>query len=173
MKKIFALVLFGLIGMVTYAQAEMTFEESTIDYGTIKKGSAGLRVFKFINTGDEPLVISNVRSTWGCTVPKRPTEPVLPGETGEIEVKYNSMLVDRIRGRHAVYPNAADQLPPLQIKGQVTEYQDKNNLATTTTWALALVVFYFSLYSITVNFVLVCVLLHAHIHEKLALLITF
>jgi len=121
MKKIFALVLFGLIGMVTYAQAEMTFEESTIDYGTIKKGSDGLRVFKFINTGDEPLVISNVRSTCGCTVPKRPTEPVLPGETGEIEVKYNTMLVGPIRRTVTVYSNAVNQVTPLKIRGQVTE----------------------------------------------------
>src|SRR5690625_303669 len=106
MNKLFALVLFGLLSMVTYAQAEMTFEESTIDYGTIKQGSDGLRVCKLTNTGDEPLVISNVRSTCGCTVPTRPTEPSLPGDTGEIEVKCNTKLVGPIRRTVTVYSKA-------------------------------------------------------------------
>src|SRR5699024_12878593 len=120
MKKLFALVVFGLLSLVSYAQAEMTFEESTIDYGTIKKGSDGLRVFKFTNTGDEPLVISNVRSTCGCTVPKRPTEPILPGDTGEIEVKYNTRLIGPSRRTVTVYCTTVQEVTPLNIRGQLT-----------------------------------------------------
>lgn len=121
MKKLLTLAVFGLFSLVTYAQAEMTFEETTIDYGTITKGSEGLRVFKFTNTGDQPLVISNVRSTCGCTVPKRPTDPILPGDTGEIEVKYNTKLVGPIRRTVTVYSNATEEVTPLKITGAVTE----------------------------------------------------
>lgn len=121
MRKIITLAIFGLFSIVTYAQAEMSFEETTIDYGAIEKGSDGLRVFKFTNTGDEPLVISNVRSTCGCTVPKRPTDPILPGKTGEIEVKYNTKLVGPIRRTVTVYSNATEEVTPLKIKGTVNE----------------------------------------------------
>lgn len=121
MRKLFTLAVFGLMSLVSYAQAEMTFEEKTIDYGTIEKGADGLRIFKFTNTGDQPLVISNIRSTCGCTVPKRPTEPVLPGETGEIEVVYNTRLVGPIRRTVTVYSNAIEEVTPLKIKGQVNE----------------------------------------------------
>lgn len=121
MRKIITLAVFSLFSLVTYAQAEMTFEETTIDYGTIEKGADGLRVFKFTNTGDQPLVISNVRSTCGCTVPKRPTEPILPGKTGEIEVKYNTRLVGPIRRTVTVYSNATEEVTPLKIKGAIIE----------------------------------------------------
>ncbi len=121
MKKLIAFVVFGFLSLATYAQAEMTFEETTIDYGTIEKGADGLRVFKFTNTGDQPLVISNVRSTCGCTVPSKPTEPVAPGETGEIEVKYNTKLVGPIRRTITVYSNAVEEVTPLKIKGNVSE----------------------------------------------------
>jgi len=114
-------MVFSLLSFMTYAQAEMTFEETTIDYGSISKGADGLRVFKFTNTGDQPLVISNVRSTCGCTVPKKPTEPIAPGETGEIEVKYNTRLVGPIRRTITVYSNAKEEVTPLKIKGNVAE----------------------------------------------------
>lgn len=121
MRKLITLAVFALFSLATFAQAEMTFEETTIDYGTISKGEEGLRVFKFTNTGDQPLVISNVRSTCGCTVPKRPTEPILPGEEGEIEVKYNTRLVGPIRRTVTVYSNATEEVTPLKIKGTITE----------------------------------------------------
>lgn len=114
-------MIFGMLSLATYAQAEITFDESTIDYGTISKGADGLRVFTFTNTGDQPLVISNVRSTCGCTVPKRPTEPIAPGKTGEIEVKYNTSIVGPIRRTITVYSNATEEVTPLKIKGTVTE----------------------------------------------------
>ena len=87
MKNIFTLVLISVFSLGLYAQdnsAKIEFESETIDYGTIEKGSDGVRVFKFKNTGDAPLVVSAVKSTCGCTVPKKPTAPILPGESGEI-----------------------------------------------------------------------------------------
>ena len=64
--------------------AKIEFETTVIDYGTIEKGADGIRVFKFKNTGNAPLVVSAVKSSCGCTVPKKPEAPILPGEDGEI-----------------------------------------------------------------------------------------
>lgn len=69
----------------------MAFEEKVHDFGTIKEGDVVTKVFKFKNTGEAPLIISNASSSCGCTVPSYPKDkPIAPGESGEIEVKYNS-----------------------------------------------------------------------------------
>ncbi|WMN07608.1 DUF1573 domain-containing protein [Marivirga arenosa] len=69
----------------------MEFTEKTHDFGTITEGDVVTKVFKFKNTGEAPLIISNATSSCGCTVPSYPkNEPIAPGEEGEIEVKYNS-----------------------------------------------------------------------------------
>ena len=67
----------------------MEFEESAYDFGNIARGTAVEHVFKFKNTGKAPLVIVDATSTCGCTVPSYPKEPIQPGETGELLVKYN------------------------------------------------------------------------------------
>ena len=74
MKNIFTVLLISIFSLGIHAQdkvAKIEFESETIDYGTIEKGSDGVRVFKFKNTGDAPLIISAVKSTCGCTVPKK------------------------------------------------------------------------------------------------------
>ena len=124
MKKLIAIAIFILAG-VTAAQAQSTakmeFKSETIDYGEIKKGSDGLRVFEFTNIGNAPLVIEDVKSSCGCTVPKKPEEPILPGETGQIEVKYDTKRVGPIRKTITVYSNADEVVKSLKIKGTVIE----------------------------------------------------
>ncbi len=66
------------------------FDESTYDYGTIDQGEKAVHIYKFKNTGSEPLVISNAKGSCGCTVPQWPKEPIAPGGTGEIEVAFDS-----------------------------------------------------------------------------------
>ena len=147
MKKLTTLLLSTLLGFVAFAQetdtvkvspstakqtdtikkvseelksgAKIEFEEETIDYGTIEKGADGIRKFKFTNTGDESLIISRVYSTCGCTVPKKPEAPIAPGETGEIEVKYDTKRVGPIRKTITVYSNAGPVPMPLKIKGTI------------------------------------------------------
>lgn len=69
----------------------MTFEGGQeFNYGTINAGEKVKHTFKFKNTGSEPLVITNCKGSCGCTVPKCPTEPIAPGETGEIPVEFDS-----------------------------------------------------------------------------------
>jgi len=120
----------GLISLSVNAQdkmAKIEFESETIDYGTIEKGADGVRVFKFKNTGDAPLIISKVKSSCGCTVPKKPEGPIMPGENGEIEVKYDTNRVMPIRKTITVTSNADRPTVALKIKGNVID-SSKNSV---------------------------------------------
>ena len=70
--------------------AKITFEEESFDFGEVEEGDVVTHVYKFTNTGKVPLVISNARSTCGCTVPSWPKDPIPPGEGGELEVRFNT-----------------------------------------------------------------------------------
>ena len=70
--------------------ATIEFEETTYDFGEIESGTIFSHVFTFTNTSDEPLVLSNAKGSCGCTVPQWPREPIMPGETASITVKFNS-----------------------------------------------------------------------------------
>ena len=121
MKK-FILTLFVVaVGYTATAQnkAKIEFKTDEIDYGDIAKGSDGLKVFEFTNTGDAPLVISKVNSSCGCTVPSWTKDPVMPGKTGKIEVKYNTNTVGPIRKTITVESNAETPMVALKIKGNV------------------------------------------------------
>ena len=122
MKRGILLLFVGLFALSLTAQdktAKIEFKEETIDYGEIAKGSDGVRVFEFTNTGDEPLVITNVKSSCGCTIPKKPDAPILPGETGEIQVKYDTNRVGPIRKAITVTSNADTPTKVLKIKGTI------------------------------------------------------
>ncbi len=125
MKKLVAILFVGVMSLGLYAQdkkvAKIEFKTEIIDYGTIEKGADGVRVFEFTNTGNAPLIISNVKSTCGCTVPKKPKGPIMPGETGEIEVKYDTKRVNPIRKTITVISNAERPTVALKIKGLVVD----------------------------------------------------
>lgn len=69
---------------------EMTFDETTFDFGTLIEGEKVAHTYTFTNTGSEPLVISDAKGSCGCTVPAWPREPIAPGETASITVEFNS-----------------------------------------------------------------------------------
>lgn len=128
MKKFLGIVAMTLVGAASYAQTgpkiEFKAENNTIDYGTVVKGvDTGVRTFEFTNTGDEPLVITNVRSSCGCTVPSKPEAPIMPGKSDKIEVKYN-MAPGPITKTITVESNAtngSNGSVALYIKGKVVE----------------------------------------------------
>lgn len=72
------------------AKTTIQFVETVHDFGNLKQGDVAETTFKFTNTGKEPLVIENAQGSCGCTVPEYPKEPVAPGASGEIKVKFNS-----------------------------------------------------------------------------------
>ncbi|MCT8341153.1 DUF1573 domain-containing protein [Flavobacteriaceae bacterium TK19130] len=119
MKKILMIALVSVIGFAANAQAKFEFKTETIDYGEISKGSDGVRSFEFTNVGDEPLVITDVKSSCGCTVPEKPDGPIAAGETGVIKVKYDTKRVGPIRKTITVYSNADEPVKALKIKGTI------------------------------------------------------
>ncbi|MCS6929939.1 MAG: DUF1573 domain-containing protein [Saprospiraceae bacterium] len=126
MKKLFLVIAFALLGgMWAAAQVQngpvMTFETTTIDYGTIPKGADGLRKFKFTNTGNEPLIIKSAKGSCGCTVPTYPKEPIMPGESAYIEVRYDTNRVGEFTKTVTITTNEAVETRMLTIKGNVKD----------------------------------------------------
>ncbi len=131
MKK-FALLLFiGCIGFTINAQQptevkkvdpnapKFKFETKTVDYGKIVQDEDGLRVLKFTNVGKSPLIISNVKGSCGCTVPSAPKEPIMPGEHGEITVKYDTHRIGQISKSITITSNADRPTIVIPVRGLV------------------------------------------------------
>jgi len=142
MKKLFAFALCLTLGLtVSFAQADkavkeavkevvqktvapgpaMDFESTEVDYGTIEQHSDPYRYFKFTNNGDEPLVIKHAKGSCGCTVPTYPKEPILPGETAEIKVRYATDRVGPFTKTITLTTNEASETKVLRIKGKVNK----------------------------------------------------
>ncbi len=104
---------------VEKADSKMTFESLTVDYGTIENGADPLRVVKFTNTGTEPLVIKNARGSCGCTVPTWPKEPIAPGQSSTIEVRYDTKRTGPINKSITITTNEGSDSHVLQVVGTV------------------------------------------------------
>ena len=94
---------------------QMKFETPVIDYGTIEHKADGQREFVFTNTGAAPLIISNARGSCGCTVPTFPKEPIPPGATGKIGVKYDTKRVGKFTKTITLTTNTIQKNKILQI----------------------------------------------------------
>jgi hypothetical protein len=126
MKQILAMLAFVLVGAVAAkAQATsgpvMSFDKeiTTIDYGTIEKGADPIRKFKFTNTGNEPLIIKAAKGSCGCTVPTYPQEPIMPGESANIDVRYDTQRVGMFTKTVTLTTNETNDTHTLTIKGDV------------------------------------------------------
>jgi len=101
------------------AQGEFVFEKEAHDFGVITEGTQAKFEFKFVNSGNEPIVLSSVNASCGCTTPFYTKDPVMPGETGSIKVNYNS------RGRMGAFKKSitirsnVEKTPVVYIKGIV------------------------------------------------------
>lgn len=132
MKKIAVLLFVGLLIQGVQGQTKedilkdftgpvFEFENEVIDYGEIAANSDGNRVFKFKNIGKSPLIISQVKGSCGCTVPTKPEKPIMPGETGEIKVKYATNRIGPFSKTVTITSNAYEESKVLRIKGRVLE----------------------------------------------------
>ncbi|WP_299366539.1 DUF1573 domain-containing protein [Winogradskyella sp.] len=99
--------------------AIIKFETEVIDYGTIEQNSDGTKIFAFINTGDAPLLITKVKTSCGCTVPSYSKAPILPGESGELEIKYDTKRLGAFTKTITVMSNAEGGNKILKIKGNI------------------------------------------------------
>lgn len=102
----------------------LSFETEEIDYGTVAYNADGVRTFKFTNTGKEPIVITQVKTSCGCTSPTYSKEPVMAGQTGEIQVKYATNRVGKFTKTITVISNASEPNKVIKIKGEVLEAEN-------------------------------------------------
>ena len=99
--------------------ATISFDKITHDYGTIYQDADGNCVFTFTNTGKAPLVLTNVYSSCGCTVPSWPKDPTMPGKSNVIKVRYNTSRLGAINKTITIESNATNGSVTLRIKGNV------------------------------------------------------
>jgi hypothetical protein len=101
------------------------FETSEFDFGTIEQGEKVSHVFKFTNTGNEPLVINSAKATCGCTVPKWPNEPIAPGKGGEIMVEFDSKGKSGMQNKKVtITANTNPQQTFVYVKGNINAPQN-------------------------------------------------
>jgi hypothetical protein len=134
----FTLTALSLVGIYSSADAQETENRITVqqvqdenaaqigidkdvhDYGTITQGDDGGCIFKITNTGKEPLIISLCKGSCGCTVPVCPQEPIAPGATADVSVKYNTNRVGPINKSVTITSNAGGEpRKVIRIKGNV------------------------------------------------------
>lgn len=100
--------------------AKLEFAKETHDYGTIENGANGECTFEFKNTGNAPLIISNAKGSCGCTVPSWPKEPIAPGASSKITVKYDTKRPGAINKSVTITSNAVNApTKVIRIKGNV------------------------------------------------------
>ncbi len=98
---------------------QITFETEEHDYGTITQGGNGTYEFVFTNTGKEPLIITSSKGSCGCTVPSWPNEPIAPGASEVIKVKYDTKRLGAFNKSVTITSNAATPTKVIKIKGKV------------------------------------------------------
>ncbi len=138
MKKFLMLSVFSLLlGANIYAQdgdvapAEgpvMDMESVDVDYGTIDQHSDPLRKVNFTNTGTEPLVIKNARGSCGCTVPLYPKEPIMPGESDVIEIRYDTKRLGPFSKTVKITTNEGNDPIVLKVHGKVLKPEDQDGV---------------------------------------------
>lgn len=101
--------------------AKIEFKSILHDFGDIAKGSGAKCEFVFTNTGNEPLVISEVKASCDCTVPSWPKEPIFPGQKGVITVVYDTEKAGVISKEINIISNAVNSSIELRITGFVVE----------------------------------------------------
>ncbi|MXV52070.1 DUF1573 domain-containing protein [Pedobacter sp. HMF7647] len=109
----------------TNNQAEFKFESETHDFGKIPQGKPVSVDFKFTNIGEEPLIISSVEPTCGCTVAKFTNTPVKKGGSGVISLTFNAAVASPFTKAVTVKSNAKTPVKVLYIKGEVVASNSK------------------------------------------------
>lgn len=109
-------------GVLAADAPKVKFEKEIYDFGTITQGQKVSYSFKFKNEGKTPLIISNASATCGCTVPEPPTEPIKPGEEGNIRVVFDSTgkigMQDKVI---TITSNANPEAAQLHLVGEIKE----------------------------------------------------
>lgn len=120
MKNIIATILLVFIVATVAVGQEIEFNSETVDYGVIEHNADGNRYFVFKNTGKDPLIITNAKGSCGCTVPTYPREPIAPGATDTVKVRYATNRIGRFTKTVTITSNAKTApTKVLKITGEV------------------------------------------------------
>jgi hypothetical protein len=128
MKNFSSLIIVGILFIIASCsqneisnKAKFTLKdkETEFDFGKITYNSEAIHEFAFTNTGKEPLIITNVKSSCGCTVPTYPKDPIEVDASASIKVQYDTKKVGRFTKTITVYSNSKDSPTILHIKGEV------------------------------------------------------
>ncbi len=128
----FAVVLFAAFSGIAQAVSggpSISVDKEVHDYGTIKQGANGACDFMITNTGSEPLIISNAKGSCGCTVPEWPKEPIMPGQTATMTVRYDTKRVGAINKIVTIFSNGTNS-PELvvRIQGNILESANSSDM---------------------------------------------
>lgn len=109
-----------VVGSLMPSIGSMFSWESTFhDFGKVELNKPVEHVFSFRNTGDEPLIISKVKASCGCTVANYTKEPIAPGELGTVSARYDAAKLGSFNKTVSVTANTGDEIVVLKINGQV------------------------------------------------------
>jgi len=100
-------------------KAEFKFNEEKHDFGKVPQGTPVTTVFEFTNIGQDPLIITDVRPTCGCTIADFTKTPVKNGEKGMIKITYNAAFAAPFTKTIVVTSNATTPVKNLIIVGEV------------------------------------------------------
>jgi hypothetical protein len=119
MNKIILATVFVFIGTLSIQAQEISFEKEIHDFGTFDQYGDGAYEFTFTNSGIAPLIISNAKGSCGCTVPVWPKEPIAPGQSNVIKVKYDTKRIGAFNKSITISSNAATApTKVIRIKGK-------------------------------------------------------
>ncbi len=133
MRKVFVLLIISLcVSSTTFSQenndatdakeqAVITFEKTIHDFGLLPYKGDGKCEFAFKNTGKAPLILTNVKSSCGCTIPTWPREPIAKKKDAVIKVKYDTKRQGKFTKTITVFSNASNTPVRLTIRGEVTK----------------------------------------------------
>ena len=119
-KKVLFIIYF--IFSISVTAQEFKFEKEIINYGKIKKGADGLRIFEFTNIGDAPLIIKEVKTSCDCAVPKKPEKPIMPGEKATLTVSYDTSKIGGFSKEIIIFSNAKESVKKIKIKGYISKH---------------------------------------------------
>lgn len=128
LKKILFIALIVGINQTSFAQTKpednpnapkIVFNKTVHDFGELTQNAPAVCEFKFYNKGKSPLIVSNVHASCGCTVPSWSNKPIMPGDSGVIQVKYSTAATGAIDKLVDVFSNATQMALSLKLKGKV------------------------------------------------------
>ncbi|MBU3009946.1 DUF1573 domain-containing protein [Polaribacter vadi] len=120
MHKGFIFLLIFFLSLKVSAQ-EFEFKKEIINYGKIKKGENGKRIFEFTNIGNAPLIIKDIKTSCDCAIPEKPKKPIMPGEKMKLTVEYDTSKLGGFSKEIIIFSNAKEAIKRIKIKGYISK----------------------------------------------------